>query len=100
MTRDSLKAYPSEQDGGEAVSIHPGLISALPPSNVAAAAKGAQRWYIDAAEVVAQQVEGRREICNFETVGTMIDCSRNGVLKVSSTKFLCRKLALMGYNML
>lgn len=27
----------------------------------------------------------------------MIDCSRNGVLKVSTVKFLCRKLALVGY---
>lgn len=28
----------------------------------------------------------------------MIDVSRNGVLNVSSVKYLCRKLALMGYN--
>lgn len=40
-----------------------------------------------------------KETANFETLGTMIDCSRNGVLLVSSVKFLCRKLALMGYNM-
>lgn len=42
----------------------------------------------------------REEKANFETLGTMIDCSRNGVLGVSSVKFLCRSLALMGYNML
>lgn len=41
-----------------------------------------------------------RETANFTTMGTMIDCSRNGVLLVKSVKFLCRKLALMGYNML
>ena len=30
----------------------------------------------------------------------MIDCSRNGVLKVESVKTLLRHLALMGSNML
>lgn len=41
-----------------------------------------------------------REQCQFETLGTMVDCSRNGIMRVESVKFLCRKLALMGYNML
>lgn len=36
----------------------------------------------------------------FETIGTMIDCSRNGVLKVLSVKYLLTRLALLGYNML
>ncbi|CAO1626552.1 unnamed protein product [Parajaminaea phylloscopi] len=34
----------------------------------------------------------------FETLGTMIDVSRNGVLSLPAIKFLCRKLALCGYN--
>ncbi|KAK0529924.1 hypothetical protein OC834_003490 [Tilletia horrida] len=42
----------------------------------------------------------RSEQAHFETIGTMIDCSRNGVLNVPSTKFLLRVLALLGYNML
>ncbi|GAA5990086.1 hypothetical protein JCM10908_005816 [Rhodotorula pacifica] len=42
----------------------------------------------------------RDERCLFETVGVMIDCSRNGVLKVESVKTLLRHLALMGSNML
>ncbi|KAE8264166.1 hypothetical protein A4X09_0g7041 [Tilletia walkeri] len=42
----------------------------------------------------------RSEHAHFETIGTMIDCSRNGVLNVASTKFLLRILALLGYNML
>ncbi|CAD6915555.1 unnamed protein product [Tilletia controversa] len=42
----------------------------------------------------------RSEHAHFQTIGTMIDCSRNGVLNVSSTKFLLRILALLGYNML
>ncbi|KWU41419.1 glycoside hydrolase [Rhodotorula sp. JG-1b] len=42
----------------------------------------------------------RDEQCLFETVGVMIDCSRNGVLKVESVKTLLRHLALMGSNML
>ena len=41
-----------------------------------------------------------QEKCQFDTVGTMVDCSRNGVLNVDSAKFLCRTLALMGFNML
>ncbi|SPO32502.1 uncharacterized protein UTRI_04246 [Ustilago trichophora] len=37
---------------------------------------------------------------DYTTIGTMIDCSRNGVLNVRSTKYLVRTLALLGYNML
>lgn len=37
---------------------------------------------------------------DYVTIGTMIDCSRNGVLNVRSTKYLLRTLALLGYNML
>lgn len=37
---------------------------------------------------------------SFATIGTMIDCSRNGVLNLGSTKNLLRTLALLGYNML
>lgn len=40
------------------------------------------------------------EKCHFETVGTMIDCSRNGVLNLNIIKYFCRTLALMGFNML
>lgn len=40
------------------------------------------------------------EKAHFETMGTMIDCSRNGVLLVKTVKFLLKKLALMGYNMM
>ncbi|GAA6049094.1 hypothetical protein JCM3770_003883 [Rhodotorula araucariae] len=42
----------------------------------------------------------REEKCLFETVGVMIDCSRNGVLRVDSVKMLLRHMALMGSNML
>ncbi|KAK4050267.1 hypothetical protein OIV83_003588 [Microbotryomycetes sp. JL201] len=42
----------------------------------------------------------RREECQFESVGVMIDCSRNGVLLPSSVKFLLRQIALMGCNVL
>ncbi|MBQ8351054.1 MAG: beta-N-acetylhexosaminidase [Clostridia bacterium] len=41
-----------------------------------------------------------KEFCRFETLGVMIDCSRNAVLTVENTKRLLRMLALMGYNML
>nr|CDI54330.1 conserved hypothetical protein [Melanopsichium pennsylvanicum 4] len=37
---------------------------------------------------------------DYQTIGTMIDCSRNGVLNLRSTKYLIRILSLLGYNML
>ena len=40
------------------------------------------------------------EKCAFETLGLMLDCSRNAVMTVESVKQLLRVLALMGYNML
>ncbi|MBO5051133.1 MAG: beta-N-acetylhexosaminidase [Clostridia bacterium] len=39
------------------------------------------------------------ERCSFQTLGVMIDCSRNAVLTVENAKHLLRLLALMGYNM-
>ncbi len=41
-----------------------------------------------------------KEKCAFETLGFMIDCSRNAVMTVDSVKQLLRLMALMGYNML
>ncbi|GAA5839664.1 hypothetical protein JCM3766R1_000936 [Sporobolomyces carnicolor] len=42
----------------------------------------------------------RDEQCLFQTVGVMIDCSRNGVLNVKGVKWLLRQMAMMGSNML
>lgn len=57
-----------------------------------------QEWTLD--EATMMENLPIQQSANFTTMGTMIDCSRNGVLRVDSVKFLCRKLALMGYNML
>lgn len=38
------------------------------------------------------------EKARFETVGVMIDCSRNGVLKPEALRMILRKMALMGLN--
>lgn len=57
-----------------------------------------QRWILDEETMLTKLPI--QQTANFTTLGTMIDCSRNGVLLVDSVKFLCRKLALMGYNML
>ncbi|PWN46238.1 glycoside hydrolase [Ceraceosorus guamensis] len=57
-----------------------------------------QQWALDP-ELAVQKLS-LQESATFETVGTMIDCSRNGVLRVVSIKFMLRSLALMGYNML
>ncbi len=40
-----------------------------------------------------------QEKARFETVGVMIDCSRNGVLKPEGMRMILRKMALMGLNM-
>ncbi|KAI5475274.1 hexosaminidase, glycoside hydrolase family 20 protein [Pseudohyphozyma bogoriensis] len=42
----------------------------------------------------------REEQCLFETVGVMVDCSRNGVMLVSGVKMLLRNLAMSGTNVL
>ncbi|MBO7741795.1 MAG: family 20 glycosylhydrolase [Victivallales bacterium] len=39
------------------------------------------------------------ESTTFKTLGIMLDCSRNGVMKVEHVKKWLRRLALMGYNM-
>lgn len=59
---------------------------------------GIDQWSLDEAMIMEKLPIA--ETANFLTMGTMIDCSRNGVLLVKSVKFLCRKLALMGYNMM
>jgi hypothetical protein len=55
-------------------------------------------WLLDQDTIMSKL--SIHQTANFTTMGTMIDCSRNGVLLVDSVKFLCRKLAMMGYNML
>ena len=39
------------------------------------------------------------EKCAFDTLGIMIDCSRNGILNLDGVKRVLRLLALMGFNM-
>lgn len=41
-----------------------------------------------------------REACAFKSLGVMLDCSRNAVLKVSAVKKYVRLLACMGYDTL
>ncbi|TNY20943.1 glycoside hydrolase superfamily [Rhodotorula diobovata] len=83
------QAAPREDDGGGDMDEDP-----------AAGARSSN----DAREVTWSGDVGallrRDETCLFETVGVMIDCSRNGVLRVDSVKTLLRHMALMGSNML
>ena len=39
-----------------------------------------------------------RETTSFTTLGIMLDCSRNAVMKVDHLKVWLRRLALLGYN--
>lgn len=43
---------------------------------------------------------GFSETARFDTLGVMVDASRNGVLAVDAGKHLLRRLALMGLNMM
>lgn len=38
------------------------------------------------------------ETSPFQTLGVMVDCSRNGVLRPDTARFLMRRLALMGFD--
>lgn len=40
------------------------------------------------------------ETAEFDTLGLMLDCSRNAVSRVETVKFLLRRMALMGMNVL
>lgn len=42
----------------------------------------------------------REETANFETLGALVDVSRNGVLRVDSVKFFLRQQALIGCSLL
>ena len=43
---------------------------------------------------------GEKEKCAFESMGIMLDCSRNAVLKVSAVKEYIRLISCMGYDTL
>lgn len=107
VTRSCLSPVTPQTD---IARLHPGLVSVSTASKAnanghvadggPAATVADQQWYIDAERIVRESLSAYSEASCFETLGTMIDCSRNGVLKGSSVKFLLRKFALMGYNML
>ena len=48
--------------------------------------------------ILHQTYQPVRETPQIQSLGTMIDCSRNAVLKVDTVKKLIRYLALMGYR--
>ncbi|EPQ29766.1 uncharacterized protein PFL1_02439 [Pseudozyma flocculosa PF-1] len=79
--------------GHDHAPLHPNLFAQHPIDDPTP-----RRWHISPS--LANARLNYTETANFTTVGTMIDCSRNGVLNVASVKFLCRTLACMGYNML
>ncbi|KAA1079577.1 hypothetical protein PGT21_016472 [Puccinia graminis f. sp. tritici] len=59
------------------------------------------RWDSKAcAHLVSQFLAHSARPCRFDSLGLMVDCSRNGVLKVQRVHELCRFLALMGLNLL
>ncbi|WAR62233.1 hypothetical protein PtB15_14B328 [Puccinia triticina] len=57
-------------------------------------------WDPRACQAIVDLLHQRHETCNFDSLGLMVDCSRNGVLKVQRVKELCRFIALMGLNVL
>lgn len=57
-------------------------------------------WNEEACQDIVGRIHNRHERCNFDTLGLMVDCSRNGVLKLDRVQELLRFNALMGLNML
>ncbi|KAH9821762.1 family 20 glycoside hydrolase [Melampsora americana] len=49
---------------------------------------------------IMNKLNDYHEGCEFDTLGIMIDCSRNGVLLLNRLKELIRFMSLMGINML
>jgi len=45
-------------------------------------------------------LEARREECPFDSVGVMLDASRNGVPRLETVRCRIRQIALMGFNQL
>ncbi|CDR87365.1 uncharacterized protein SPSC_00491 [Sporisorium scitamineum] len=89
VAKDCLSLHTSN---GDVSSLHQNLFastsSSKPPSG----------YFLSPA--AAHQNLNITQTADYETIGTMIDCSRNGVLNVRSAKYLLRTLALLGYNML
>ncbi|PWN52409.1 glycoside hydrolase [Violaceomyces palustris] len=77
-------------------SLHPHLFSTCTPPS--ATPPHQRKWYLSPHR--AEKLLNVTQTSNFATIGTMIDCSRNGVLNLGSAKYLLRSLSLMGYNML
>ncbi|GAA5841817.1 hypothetical protein JCM9279_003115 [Rhodotorula babjevae] len=86
---------PQEDDGGGDMDEDPQAGAGGAGREEDGSGGGEVKWSGD----VGAQLR-RDETCLFETVGVMIDCSRNGVLRVDSVKMLLRHMALMGSNML
>uniref|UniRef100_V5GUL9 beta-N-acetylhexosaminidase n=2 Tax=Kalmanozyma brasiliensis (strain GHG001) TaxID=1365824 RepID=V5GUL9_KALBG len=78
--------------GSSAFSLHPNLFPRVSGSSLTTG------YHLSPS--LANAKLNVAQTADFSTIGTMIDCSRNGVLNVRSTKYLLRTLALLGYNML
>lgn len=89
VAKDCLTLGNSDTDG---TRLHPSLFAASSGSQTG-------RGYFLCPDVANERLN-IAQTADYETIGTMIDCSRNGVLNVRSTKYLLRILALLGYNML
>ncbi|PLW54142.1 hypothetical protein PCANC_06453 [Puccinia coronata f. sp. avenae] len=57
-------------------------------------------WDSSVCQKIVKQLHLSHQTCHFSTLGLMVDCSRNAVLKVRRVKELCRYIALMGLNVL
>ncbi|TKY84636.1 hypothetical protein EX895_006538 [Sporisorium graminicola] len=89
VAKDCLSLHTSSDDTS---MLHPSLFANSLGS------KTASGYFLSPA--IADRKLNITETADYETIGTMIDCSRNGVLNVRSTKYLLRTLAFLGYNML
>lgn len=101
--------YPVSQDtshGIELVCVHDGDISGSEIVLKDSIATIRYSRQADAARAIGALLSGLvtesspyRETTQFQTLGIMLDCSRNAVMKVDHIEKWLRQLTLLGYNM-
>ena len=100
------RRYPALAGGAKAPELSFRKLSdADSPVTALPSAKGWTVYYrtvTQALRLVGQLLSGTvpaAETCPFETVGVMIDCSRNAVRTVPYLKSVFERLAVLGYNL-
>ena len=108
MLREFGKFYPLRQDPPGDVALHFEKVNDGGSCEIRLSGKSAKVRYSTGARaaravgtILSGLVSEGRSYCEttpFESLGIMLDCSRNAVMKVDHLKRWLRQLALLGYN--